>query len=213
MKTILCYGDSNTWGYVPKEGTRYSHKIRWPMVLKEILNEGYIGDDPPYWVDEEGLNGRTISREDPVEGDKNGIRQLIPIMESHKPIDVMAVMLGLNDLKIRYSPCPYDIGRCAGRIVTAIKDSRTGPKNTSPEVLLICPPPPVRSPVFEPMFGDCVEMAKKLPPYYARYARETGAVFLDAGKIIQSSEIDGIHLGPEEHRKLAQAVADIIKEI
>ena len=211
MKTVLCYGDSNTWGYKPQDGSRYSHKFRWPMVLKEILNEGYTGDDPPYWIDEEGQNGRTTCREDPVEGDRNGLRQLIPILESHKPVDIVVVMLGTNDLKIRYNPCPYDIAKGAGRIVTAIKDSQTGVENTSPIVIMICPPPTVFSPVFEPMFGNCVELSKKLPPYYEQFARETGALFLDAGKVIQSSEVDGIHLDMEEHRKLARAVANIIK--
>jgi dihydroflavonol-4-reductase len=38
MRTILCYGDSNTWGYDPRTGGRYDHKTRWPMVLKKILN-------------------------------------------------------------------------------------------------------------------------------------------------------------------------------
>ena len=212
MKTVLCYGDSNTWGYAPQDGSRYSHKIRWPMVLKEILNKGHA-DNPPFWVVEEGQNGRTSCREDPVEGDKNGLRQLIPILESHKPIDIVAVMLGTNDMKTRYAPCPYDIAQGVGRIVTAIKDSRTGPGSTSPVVLMICPPPTVRSPVFETMFGDCAEMSGKLPPYYEQFAQETGALFLDSGKILRSSEIDGIHLDPEEHRKLAQAVADIIKGI
>jgi lysophospholipase L1-like esterase len=211
MKTVLCYGDSNTWGYIPAKGGRYDHKTRWPMVLKEILNEGHTGDNLPFWVDEEGLNGRTTCREDPVEGDKNGLRQLVPILESHKPLDIVVVMLGVNDLKIRYSPCPCDIARGAGRVVTAVKDSRTGPENSSPVVIMVCPPPTVHSRVFEAVFGDCVELSKKLPPYYEQYARETGAIFLDAGKTIRSSEADGIHFEPEEHRKLAKAVADIIK--
>jgi lysophospholipase L1-like esterase len=183
------------------------------MILREILNRGYSGGDPPYWVDEEGQCGRTTCREDPVEGDMNGLRQLVPILESHKPIDIVVVMLGTNDLKIRYSPCPYDIARGAGRIVTAIKDSRTGPENTSPRVVMVCPPPTVRSPVFEPMFGDSVELSKKLPPYYEQFARETGAVFLDAGKVIKTSTVDGIHLDPEEHRKLAEAVAAVVKDL
>jgi lysophospholipase L1-like esterase len=180
------------------------------MVLKEILNKD-AGEEPLYWVVEEGLSGRTSCREDPVEGDKNGLRQIIPILESHGPIDVVVVMLGSNDLKTRYSPCPYDIARGVGRIVTAIKDSRTGPDNTGPEVLMVCPPPTVRSPVFEPMFGDCVGLSKKLPPFYAQFATETGALFLDAGKVVQSSEIDGVHLEAGEHRKLAEAIASIIK--
>ncbi|MFP3089207.1 SGNH/GDSL hydrolase family protein [Treponema sp. TIM-1] len=213
MKTILCYGDSNTWGYNPQTGERYDHKTRWPMVLKKLLNLNAPEDAPAYWVDEEGLCGRTSCREDPVEGDMNGLRQLIPILESHKPLDVVVVMLGTNDLKIRYNPCAYDIARGVGRLVTAIRDSRTSPGNAGPKVLMICPPPTVDAPAFKNMFGDCVELSKKLPGFYRQFAQEWGAEFLDAGKIIQSSKADGIHLDPEEHYQLAAAVADIIKKI
>jgi lysophospholipase L1-like esterase len=183
------------------------------MVLKGILNQGYPPESPAYWVVEEGLCGRTSCREDPVEGDLNGLRQLIPILESHKPLDIVAVMLGTNDLKIRYSPCPYDIARGVGRIVTAIRDSRTGPENSAPRVLMICPPPTVKSPVFESMFGDCVELSKQLPPFYKQFAEEYGACFLDAGTVIKTSAVDGIHLDPEEHRNLAKAVAEIINNL
>ena len=213
MKTILCYGDSNTWGTNPKDWTRYSHRIRWPMVLKELLDDGYMGYDPPYWVVEEGLGGRTTCREDPVEGDKNGLRQLPPILESHKPIDIVVVMLGTNDLKIRYSPCAYDIAWGVGRLVSLIKDSKTGPDGISPKVLVICPPPVIDTPVLKGILGDCVELSRQLPPIYHQFASENGAEFLDAGTIINSSPSDGVHLEVEEHRKLAEAIAEKIKKM
>jgi hypothetical protein len=100
-----------------------------------------------------------------------------------------------------------------GRLVTAIKDSRTGPGNTSPQVLMICPPPTVDAPAFKAMFGDSVELSKKLPVFYQQFAEECGAEFLDAGKIIHSSKADGIHFEKEEHYKLAAAVADMVKKI
>ncbi|MDR3343136.1 MAG: SGNH/GDSL hydrolase family protein [Treponema sp.] len=210
MKTILCYGDSNTWGYNPHTAGRYDHKTRWPMVLKHLLNAGTPPDDPAWWVIEEGQNGRTSCREDPVEGDRNGLRQLIPILESHKPLDIVVVMLGTNDLKPRFSPLPYDIARGVQRIVTAIQDSRTGPEDTSPAVLMICPPPTVDSPGFKHVFGDSGELSKKLPFFYRALAKESGVAFLDAGKVIQTSTADGIHLEPEAHRKLAEAVAEVV---
>jgi lysophospholipase L1-like esterase len=209
MKTILCYGDSNTWGFNPRTQGRYDHKTRWPMVLARLLNQGAPPDDPLWWVVEEGQNGRTSCREDPVEGDRNGLRQLIPILESHKPLDVVAVMLGTNDLKPRFSPMPYDIARGVQRLVNAARDSQTGPDNSSPRVIMICPPPTVESPVFKHIFGDCAALSKKLAPLYRGLAEESGALFLDAGKHITSSAVDGIHLEAEEHRKLATAVAEI----
>lgn len=213
MKTILCYGDSNTWGYNPQTGGRYDHQTRWPMALNSILNENAPAGEPEWWVVEEGQNGRTSCREDPVEGDRNGLRQLLPILESHKPLDAVAVMLGTNDLKLRFNPTAYDIARGVQRVVQAIQDSQTGPDNSAPRVLMICPPATVDSPVYKQLFGNSIELSKKLPPLYLSLAHECGADFLEAGKYIKSSPADGIHLDPEDHRKLAEAVANWVRSI
>jgi lysophospholipase L1-like esterase len=213
MKTILCYGDSNTWGFIPVSEGRYDHQTRWPMALKEILNKDAPPEDPAWWVVEEGLNGRTSCREDPVEGDLNGLRQLLPILKSHKPIDIVAVMLGTNDLKPRFNPTAHDIARGVQQVMIAIQKSEFGPGDSAPKVLMICPPPTVESPVFRHIFGDCVELSKQLPPMYRAMAAECGAAFLDAGKYIKTSSGDGIHLEAEDHRKLARAVADAVLEL
>jgi lysophospholipase L1-like esterase len=210
MKSILCYGDSNTWGYSPETGERYDHKIRWPCILRDILNSGSASGDPAWWVVEEGLCGRTSCREDPIEGDKNGLRQLIPILKSHQPLDIVIVMLGTNDLKPKFNPTAYDIAAGVNEVTAAILNYPAGPGEKKPKVLMICPPPTVHSPVFADMFGDSTEISKKLPEFFRRFAEESGVEFLDAGKIIQSSSTDGIHLNPENHKKLAETVAEII---
>jgi hypothetical protein len=104
---------------------------------------------------------------------------------------------------------PYDIARGVQRVAIAVQNSQTGPDNTAPKVIMICPPPTVESPAFKHIFGDSPGLSKKLPPLYRCLAEECGALFLDAGKHITSSAVDGIHLDPEEHRKLAAAVAEI----
>jgi lysophospholipase L1-like esterase len=91
VRTILCYGDSNTWGYNPSTGGRYARDERWPGVLRTELGEGYL-------VIEEGLNGRTTVWDDPIEGYKNGSTYLIPCLETHKPIDLVIILLGTNYL-------------------------------------------------------------------------------------------------------------------
>nr|AGS53754.1 lipolytic enzyme, G-D-S-L [uncultured bacterium contig00076] len=213
MKTILCYGDSNTWGCNPENGNRLDHKTRWPMALGIILNRNSPPDDPEWWVVEEGQGGRTSCREDPVEGDKNGLRQLIPILESHNPIDIVAVMLGTNDLKPRFNPTAYDIARGVQEVAKAVQKSGAGPNGASPKVLMICPPATAESPALKHLFGNSVELSRKLPPLYRALAFECGAVFLDAGKHIVSSAIDGVHFDAENHLKLAEAVAQTIKEM
>jgi lysophospholipase L1-like esterase len=213
MKTILCYGDSNTWGYDPHTEGRYDHKTRWTMVLAQILNNGFSWEDPPYWVVEEGQNGRTTCREDPVEGDKNGLRQIGPILESHKPLDVVVIMLGTNDLKIRFTPTPLDIAKGAQNVVTAVQHSCSGPNNGSPEIIMICPPPTVDAPVLLDILGEenNRKMAEQLPRFFRQCAKESGVRFLDAGELIQTSPVDGVHLDPPSHRRLAEAVAEIIQ--
>ena len=211
MKTILCYGDSNTWGYDPRTARRFDNKTRWPMVMEHFLNRGM--DKPAWHVVEEGLCGRTSCREDPVEGDRNGLRQLIPILESHKPLDVIAILLGTNDLKPRFSPMPYDIARGVQRVAIAAMESKTGPSDGPPKVIMICPPPTIASPAFSHIFGDSVEISKKLPPFYSQLADECGAIFLDAGNIVATSSADGIHFDPEGHLALAEAVAAIVLDM
>ena len=86
---ILCIGDSNTWGYNPENGWRYEK--RWTKVLSELMPENEII--------EEGLNGRTLTRVDPVFKERCGIKGLKMLLMSHKPVDYVIVMLGTNELK------------------------------------------------------------------------------------------------------------------
>jgi lysophospholipase L1-like esterase len=187
------------------------------MALRNLLNEGCPPEDPAYWVVEEGQCGRTSTREDPVEGDRNGLRHLIPILESHKPIDIVVILLGTNDLKQRFKPSPFDIAAGVKRVALAVRDSRTGPGDAAPKVLMVCPPPIADSPGFRKkfgdMFGDCAELSRRLPPYFVQAAEECGAAWFDSGSVIRSSPADGIHWEKEEHQKLAQALADALRKM
>jgi lysophospholipase L1-like esterase len=122
-------------------------------------------------------------------------------------------MLGTNDLKLRFNPQAFDIAAGAQRVALATMASQTGRNKTQPKVLMICPPPAVESPVFAHIFGDCVELSKKLPPLFCQLAAECRAAFLEAGLFIKSSPVDGIHFEIEEHRKLAAAVAEQIRRM
>ncbi|MDR2098173.1 MAG: GDSL-type esterase/lipase family protein, partial [Spirochaetaceae bacterium] len=179
MKTILCYGDSNTYGYIPGTGRRYDYKTRWPRVLERILNQNCPGEQE-WWVDEEGLNGRTSSFDDPVELDRNGLRHVTPILKSHKPLDLVAVMLGTNDLKRRFNPSSYDVSQGVLNVVKAIQHSETGPDDGVPKVLVICPPPLLESIVFGDIFNGSAALSRQLPVHYEYICGLSGAFFLDA---------------------------------
>ena len=208
MKTVLSYGDSNTWGYDPATEGRYPLAARWTSVLARELG-------PDYLVIPEGLNGRTTVWPDPWEGEhKSGKTYLIPCLESHYPLDLVVLMLGTNDLKHRFGLSAWDIARGAQTLVEMIQRSEFGPEGGPPAVLLIAPPPTcVQGTLFAEMFADSDEKSLGLSDQYHRVAEELGCSFLDAGQVIVSSKQDGIHLDPSELPKLGKAVATAVKEI
>jgi lysophospholipase L1-like esterase len=208
MKTILCYGDSNTWGYDAETAGRFPPETRWPNVMAGELGSAYT-------VIAEGLNGRTTVWPDPVEGEyKNGKSYLIPCLESHHPLDLVIVMLGTNDLKHRYGLSAWDIASGARTLVQMIQSSAFGPEGSAPQVLLIAPPPTcVTGTLFEEMFPDSDEKSRDLGGQYARVAAELGCEFFDASTAILSSKVDGIHLEPGEQVKLGTAVAEAVRRI
>jgi lysophospholipase L1-like esterase len=205
MKTILCYGDSNTWGYDPSNQSRFPREVRWPGILRKTLGEEYI-------VIEEGLNGRTTVWDDPIELDKNGATYLRPCIQTHKPLDLVIIMLGTNDLKTRFSLNAYDIASGAGVLVDIVQKSNTGIDAAAPEILLIAPPPTVPYPNTE-IFVGASEKSSGFSKQYRMVANERGCHFLDAGEYTESSSIDGIHLEADMHKRLGLAIAAKIKDI
>jgi lysophospholipase L1-like esterase len=180
-----------------------------------------VNSDPAWWVVEEGLNGRTTCLEDPVEGDRNGLRQLIPILRSHRPLDLVIMMLGVNDLKHRFNPSPYEVSHGAQLVAKAILASETGPgavnsggaeHGGAPRTLMVCPPPLTDAPAFRQIIAaGALDISRKLPSYYRACAKECGADFFDAGTVVAAaSPVDGIHWEAEDHRRFAQAMAELI---
>jgi lysophospholipase L1-like esterase len=206
MNTILCYGDSNTWGYEPGTCARYPRGVRWPGVLQREL-----GDD--CFVIEEGLNGRTTVFDDPVEGvHRNGRPYLLPCLETHKPLDLVVVMLGTNDLKTRFHVPASDIAAGAGMLVGDILRSDCG-RDGSPSVLLVAPAVTGEAAEGMEMFTGAREKSKRFAGHYRLVAEQHGVAFLNAAAHVTSSETDGIHLEPAEHEKLGVAIAGAVREI
>ncbi|HHU68943.1 MAG TPA: SGNH/GDSL hydrolase family protein [Thermoanaerobacterales bacterium] len=212
MKTILCYGDSNTWGYNPDGTGRYPKHIRWTSILQSELGDGYD-------VIPEGLNGRTTVWNDPVRGEyRNGKAYLLPCLHTHKPIDLVILFLGGNDLKCRFSVTPFEIAQSIEMLVNIIKKSETGPDMESPEILVIIPPPiliPKKAreelDYLIPVYEEAIEKIKLFPKEFTRVLKGQ-CHLLDSSKLIKTSEIDGMHLDPESHAILGKEVAKYIKK-
>jgi lysophospholipase L1-like esterase len=204
VKTILCYGDSNTWGRIPgAHHERYPLHVRWPGLLQNILGEGY-------YVIEEGLCGRTTSIDDPFEDGRNGKTSLMPCLRTHSPIDLVILLLGGNDLKARFSYTAFDVTRGVGLLVSIIQQSKLGPRNQSPNVLLIAPSPISKLSDYAEEFEGGTIKSQHLADHYRLKAAELGCEFLDAGTLVNSSKKDGLHWESADHKKMARAIANKI---
>jgi lysophospholipase L1-like esterase len=206
MKSILCFGDSNTWGYNAQTEQRFPYHQRWTGVMGMALGDGFL-------VIEEGLNGRTTVWDDPVENVKSGLSYLPTCLKSHKPVDLVILMLGTNDIKARFSQSPYDIAAGVSNLVQVILASQCGVGDHGPEILLVVPPPVDPGELFYDMFKGAREKSFELPKYYARVAEEFSCSLLDCGMILSVDPLDGIHLDVEGHRTLARALGDRVVSI
>jgi lysophospholipase L1-like esterase len=210
MKSILCYGDSNTWGCIPLPGpdpaSRFPPATRWPGVLRRELGDGY-------WIVEAGLNGRTTVWNDPLEPHRNGRKLLLPTLLTHQPLDLVIIMLGTNDLKRRLGGSASEIAAGAGMLVDVVAGSGCGPEGAAQQTLLICPPPVGRLDPRDDEFEGAPEKSRQLAGHFAAIAEARSCAFLDAGSVISSSDVDGIHLEEPEHERLGLAVAEQVRPL
>jgi lysophospholipase L1-like esterase len=208
IRTVLCYGDSNTWGYAtePRPDSRYERDERWPGVLQRELGADWR-------VIEEGLSGRTTVRDDPVEGaDKNGKTYLLPCLNTHKPLDAVVIMLGTNDLKARFNLSAWDIAQGVDVLVTTVLSTPCGRNEGVPDVLLVAPPPTLaKFPQHAEMFAGAAPKSKEMAKHYRAVAELHGVGYLDAGKVAKSSKVDGFHLDPAAHAAIGKAVAEALR--
>ncbi len=202
-KTILCYGDSNTWGNVPKSDNRHPRSVRWPSVLQSLLGDGYE-------VVSEGLCGRTFVVADSAQPHKTGITHLQAILESADPIDTAIIMLGTNDMKNTYG---LDAKTIALHLEQTIGLIQKGVPNLEPipKILVICPPLVIAPDgELDSRMVRALEISKELPALFKVVTEKYGCSFLNAGEYISSSVVDGYHLDAESHIKLAQVIAKML---
>ncbi len=214
MKTILCFGDSNTWGYDPASygapfPARHPLDKRWTGVLAREL-----GDD--YRVLEEGQNGRMTVHHDPFNAARRGLDYLPACLESHKPIDVVVMMLGSNDLKTFLNLPPIEVANGAAVLARLILSSTSGPRNQAPKLFLVCPPAIADTshlPEIDARLFDGLNRSRELPRHYEALAASLGCAYLNSQDVTNPSTLDGVHLEASEHAKLGLAIAAVVRTL
>ena len=216
---ILCYGDSNTWGTIGRwvEGTDkpsecFDAEHRWVDVMGADLGDGFE-------VLREGLGGRgTIYARD-CEAWKNGETYLKPCLHSHRPLDLVIIMLGTNDLQIKKDITAEDLPVGISRLVDIVQSNpKVGRGAVPPKVLLIAPieirpsDPKGRVLVYDKFRREIGrELSLMFPEVYAKVAQEKGCWFLKAADFAEPCPADGVHFTAESHVRLGHGVADYIR--
>lgn len=205
-RTVLCYGDSNTWGADPKTTLRLPKGVRWPGVMARGL-------DGELEVIEEGLPGRTTMSDDPYTSGLNGRTYLGPCLASHTPLDLVILMLGTNDLKAYFGLTPDAVARGTHVLADMVLRSDCGPAGSAPALLIVAPVPVgVASPPLE-LFGfeGAAEKSRGLASRYALVAEMLGCAFFDAASAATVSAVDGVHLDPAAHTAIGLALAHVVR--
>ncbi len=203
MKRILCFGDSNTYGYIPGIGSRYDKAIRWTGILSETLRP--YG----YEISEQGLNGRTTVFDDPKDPARNGGSVLGTILKETDPIDTVIIMLGTNDCKTRFHADAEMITAGAETLISQIR-------LYSPQIriLLLCPAYITEQaktcPLIDHFDDSSIAKSHALRERYQELARRTGCEFLPVCDFVTTDPADGLHLSAGSHRKIAELLAEQI---
>lgn len=208
MKTVLCYGDSLTWGVDAENQKRHEYENRWTSVLQKALGHGVR-------VIPEGLNGRTTVYDDYTAAcDRNGARVLPTILETHGPFDLIIILLGTNDLKPVFANNAMIVGHGIQRLVEIVRHHPwpMGLEST-PEILLVSPPPfcETDDALLGPMFAGRIGESRNLASVYRDLADELGCGFFDAGSVAKTTPIDGIHLDAENTTAIGRGLEPIVR--
>ena len=206
MKTVLCFGDSNTWGYEPLVARRYPAHIRWTGVLQNSLGDGFR-------VIEEGLNGRTNVTNEAERPIRSGLDVLPVILESHRPLDLVAIMLGTNDLKYDFNLSAEQIADGARQVCRSVIDCEYLVENP-PQILLISPTHvELMTKEEQGLFIGAIEKSRDLAEHYEAVAENLEIHFLDASKIVIRTDLDGVHWAASQHKDFGEALSGTIREI
>ncbi|MGY1943907.1 GDSL-type esterase/lipase family protein [Nocardia asiatica] len=202
--TILCFGDSNTFGQ-PAEGRgRLPADIRWTGLLQQRLGTGYA-------IIEEGLGGRTTDLDDPDRDDRNGRTYFQPCLRSHSPLDMVVIMLGNNDLKTKFGRETDDIATALEGYIDDIERTAWTRTSAVPATLLVSP---IHLDETKPGFAvnsseydsDSARKSRELGAAIQRVADKRKVLFADAATVAVPGD-DGIHLSRDSHEPLSCLIA------
>lgn len=210
MKTVLCYGDSLTWGADPATGGRHAYVDRWPSALGTGLGADKVR------VIADGLPGRTTVFDDHTHiADRNGARILPTVLATHQPVDAVLIMLGTNDLKPAMAGTAHQAAMGIKRLVQIVRSFPYNEGVAVPEIVIVAPPRCVETDHIDlaPMFAGAAVESGEFAVHYARIARELSCAYFDAGEVATASSLDGVHLDAQNTIAIGAGLVPVVEEL
>lgn len=196
MKKVLCFGDSNTYGFVPEKCTRYDENTRWTGVLQNLCGSDFS-------IVEGGCNNRTAFVDNPAGVEQTGYK-ILPEYFKKDYFDIVVLAIGINDLQLFFRPSLKEFEQGIAKVVKIVK-------NLSPnsKIILVCPSKldlaGIKRGVFSFQFDkESVEKSFHLPSIYKNLAEKYACEFVDLNEIVEVSPLDGLHFSAESHKKIAE---------
>lgn len=209
-KRILIYGDSNTYGYNAIDGSRFDANTRWTGVCQKELG-------PDYEIINRGLNGRTTCHDTWEGAYFNGLARIEACVASQKPLDMICVKLGSNDLDVSLKQTPEMIAENAARVLKKAREAEAAKAPEHPCQYVLMAPLHITedaySGPFAPYYDEkSLQISAETTTAFARQAQKDGFLFFDANQYARCGKFDGVHLDAENHRKMGIAVAKWLQE-
>lgn len=201
MKKVLCFGDSNTYGFIPGSGARYDKNVRWPGIL-QALGSG------EFEIIEAGYNNRTAFSDNPAGKMQTGYKILPELLACHPDFVILAI--GINDLQFSYNPTLEKIRSGIENLIKIVCS------NCPQAQVLLAAPPKLSTNILYSFFGSMfdktsIEKSLHLSSIYKSVAYAQSCIFIDLDALTEVSQVDGLHFTPEAHKKAAHAIFEILQ--
>lgn len=204
MKKVLCFGDSNTYGFVPEKCTRYDKNTRWTGVLQALCGSDFS-------IIEGGCNNRTAFVDNPAGVEQTGYK-ILPEYFKKDYFDIVVLAIGINDLQLFFKPTLEEFEQGIEKLIKITKDLSPNAK-----IILVCPSKldlaGIKSGVFSFQFDEIsVEKSYHLPQIYKKLAEKYACELVDLNEIVKVSPLDGLHFSAESHKTIAENLYKNLKQ-
>jgi lysophospholipase L1-like esterase len=204
---ILVYSDSLTWGIIPNTRKRLSFEKRWTGVFENTLN--IKGNDVR--VIENCLNGRRTVWSDPYKEGRDGSQGLAQVIEMNSPLKLVILMLGTNDFQCTHENNAWLSAQGTVKLINTIRQAPIEPGMSVPEIMIVAPPKIIKPKgIIANKFNNSEKRSIGLAEELEKIAKENSVHYFDAGSVTEASKVDGIHLDEEQHKKLGEAVSNMV---